>query len=726
MKRKVILIFLGIVLSISSFAQTTLSFKIDNPRIIYTENETSFFEDQNLKFDVLVKASAAGTRYYALSLNLTVNDDAFNLDALAFTRGTLSPLNRYTASVNTNSNNLNVYLTSQFPVGSTNTGQFIEIPDEYGLLGTFVIEIDDKTKLAEIDFIQSSMNISGEQIEKTFGTSPSTQPYSTPNFFEGNLETLYLGRVYSEGTGWSQFGGTSLNNIFLDWEIAENTSVWDGSPSLSGDDYQTGALRIHDGAVLTIAIDAGLAADGDTDIEGEEALVIESSGTGLNSSGYFIDNGTIAYHNSGSVKVERFFDGNFYRFVSPPIAKANYGTLQGTNGTDDFWQWNEVDNQWENLNLESSGDEMSFGRGYAVAYDPGNDLKAFVGELNTGSLQYAVTYTPPWNQRGFNLVGNPYPSAIDADTFIGDNPILEGGLYFWDETLSYDGERWDYATYTLLGGTGTLAGGAGNVPDGIIASMQGFMILADQGGDVNFNNNMRVSDDAFFFKAQEEKSRIWLSVVGPEGDYNEILAGFHTAGEMGVDKSDAVKLKGNDKLALYMILEEKDYVIQGLPPFDPSESYTLSLGLDAGFAGEYVFSAREIEQFEPEVEIILEDRITGEMFDLRGTGAYTALIPDEGTLSDRFFLHINGSTSVPVIGNQKLTKVYAVNNQIIISHTGNSKILDVEVISTLGQLVVQTPVNATETTITVPGRNLVYIVKVRTSEGIESHKLLIR
>jgi hypothetical protein len=168
-----------------------------------------------------------------------------------------------------------------------------------------------------------------------------------------------------------------------------------------------------------------------------------------------------------------------------------------------------------------------------------------------------------------------------------------------------------------------------------------------------------------------------------------------------------------------------DFSIQGFPVLEATDTYEIPLGVFAGFSGQYTFDVQEIENFAPDTDITFEDRLAGQIINLRTTTQYTAHIADEGDIRDRFFLHINGPTSVPVI-DSKLTKVYAVNNQIYIRHTGSSEILDVEVINTLGQTVISTPVNATETTITVPGRNLVYIVKVRTSEGIESHKLLIR
>ncbi len=475
-------------------------------------------------------------------------------------------------------------------------------------------------------------------------------------------------------------------------------------------------------AGLTIVPGASLTVDKlfNDNENGAEAILVQSDATG---SGYLIHN------NSGVLAtVERYLSGEIYHYVSPPVSDQDYTLLTGTLGTDDYFIWDEPTQNWINLNHPDNqpppdGTDLVPGKGYAVAYASGDLTKSFEGTLNTGLIEINATRISTEPLQGFNLVGNPYPAAISADDFIAANLTLDGGLYFWDETDDYDGVRWDYATYTLLGGT--QAGGAGNEPNGFIAPTQGFMILVQSTADIVFDNDMRVTDFAHFFKADEEKSRVWLSVVGPEEDYNEILVGYHPQGEAGVDRSDAVKFSGNPKLALYTVLEEKDFVIQGLPPFDPTLGYIFPVGLHAGFIGDYTFKARKIENFDSEIEIILEDRLTGVMFDLRGSGEYIATIADDGIVADRFFLHINGSTSVPVIFGEKLTSVYALNSQIHIYST-SAEIVDVEVVNTLGQIIARTPVNAMETSITVPGHNVVYIVKVRTSEGVESHKLLIR
>lgn len=249
----------------------------------------------------------------------------------------------------------------------------------------------------------------------------------------------------------------------------------------------------------------------------------------------------------------------------------------------------------------------------------------------------------------------------------------------------------------------------------------------DYSTTINFVNDMRSVDDTYFYKETEDRDRIWLSVTGPEDDYNEILVAFMEGAQEELDRTDAEKIKGNEMLSFHSMLEGIGFAIQGLPVLN-SDTYEISLGLTAGISGQYTFNVEKIENFDPDTDITFEDRLTGEIINLKTTPQYVVSIDVPGNpidINDRFYLHLNGPTSVQVV-DQKVTRVFAVNNQIFVLNSGNSDILDVEVINTLGQLVVSTPVNSNEATINVPGRNVVYIVRVRTGEGVESHKLLIR
>ncbi|HPR58421.1 MAG TPA: T9SS type A sorting domain-containing protein, partial [Bacteroidales bacterium] len=499
-----------------------------------------------------------------------------------------------------------------------------------------------------------------------------------------------------------------------------------GTTIIKGEKSLYASLTINPGASLTVD---KLFNENDN---GAEAILVKSDENGT---GYLI-------HNNAGVPatVERYLSQGKYHYVSSPIADGTQSILYGTLGVDDFYEWVETTREWINLNHPDNYNATGVlppAKGYAVAYAAGDITKVFAGILNTGSYNFDATYTPGesspyWNQRGFNLTGNPYPAMLDADMFLEANTDVYG-LYFWDEAAEYEGERDDYATYSLAGGVGTSQGGnMSYTPDGAIAPMQGFIaqVKSDPFAQtatktITYNNEMRGVEYSYFYKEQEDRDRIWLSVTSPEEDYNEILVAFMEGAEMGMDRTDAEKLRGNSMLALYSILEGGDFVIQGLPMLDVTESYEIPLGLYAGIAGEYTFDVQMIENFDASVPITLEDRLTNQFVNLRTTPQYIAQVAEPGEIRDRFFLHFNGATSVPVI-DQKLTKVYAMQNQIIIQHVESNGILDVDVINTLGQTIISTPVNASEITLTVPGHNVVYIVKVRTAEGIESHKLLIR
>lgn len=506
-------------------------------------------------------------------------------------------------------------------------------------------------------------------------------------------------------------------------------------------------------ASLTIVPGASLTVDKlfNDSSNGAEAIIVMSNEDGT---GYLIHN------NEGVLAtVERYLSQGKYHYVSSPILDAPYALFQVSPAPiepdfADFFMWVEDYPEpdgpsWVNLNYPYNNPPVGTltpGRGYAVAYSDAAHTKEFVGEVNVGDIIYSGTYTPKedgppyWNNRGFNLVGNPYPAALDAEEFLQANIQANSsiyGLYFWDEGDNYEGDRNDdYATYSLAGGVGTASttvqGSSGVVPNGFIAPGQGFMaqviatpMNANAAVDILFSNDMRITDETHFYKKSSDKDRIWLSVTGPEGDYNQILVAFMEGALEGHDISDAQKIRGNSNLAFYSIMEGADFAIQGFPVLNATDTYEIPLGLHAGFAGNYTFRVDEIENFAPNTDITFEDRLAGQIINLRTTSEFTVHVANKGDLRDRFYLHFNGPTSVAEV-HQHLTKVYALNNQIHLQHIGSSEILHVEVINTLGQTMISTPVNAMEAVINVPGRNVVYIVKVRTSEGVESHKLLMR
>ena len=176
--------------------------------------------------------------------------------------------------------------------------------------------------------------------------------------------------------------------------------------------------------------------------------------------------------NSGSIKYNRNYTGGEedYTYWSSPVALQNLSVLSPKTKGDKFFSFSGTD--WVQENPVTT--TMTIGKGYIIrgipppsGIPPGFDTVTFIGVPNNGPQSITVS-----GGGTSNLIGNPYPSALDADAFILENTeAIDGTLYFWTHNTpiaigtpdpgtgvyAYSGN--DYATYTLSGGVGT----AGNL-----------------------------------------------------------------------------------------------------------------------------------------------------------------------------------------------------------------------------------------------------------------------
>jgi hypothetical protein len=95
----------------------------------------------------------------------------------------------------------------------------------------------------------------------------------------------------------------------------------------------------------------------------------------------------------------------------------------------------------------NSGNGTTYYAGSTTLAYPG----VFTGVLNNGNISVTLTKSEGVN-KGYQAVGNPYPSVLDATTFINANSTnIENTLYFWRKTNGASGSS--YATWTLGGAT---------------------------------------------------------------------------------------------------------------------------------------------------------------------------------------------------------------------------------------------------------------------------------
>lgn len=311
----------------------------------------------------------------------------------------------------------------------------------------------------------------------------------------------------------------------------------------------------------------------------------------------------------------------------------------------------------------------------------------FIGIPNNGNI-YGQTTEADKNY----LIGNPYPSAIDADLFIAGNTNLEGILYFWTHytPITADGNKYvytsnDYAVYSLVGGTATRgnfvdANNNGiadpgeivsvNEPLGKIAAGQSFFAKALGAGTITFTNSMRIKgENSQFFKPARKnestgKSRVWLNLTNTQGAFKQILVGYIEHATNDYDPNyDGESFNGNQFIDFYSINQNKKYAVQGRAiPFNENDE--IPLGYSTNIAGDFSISIDRFDGILNTKNIYLEDKKTGTIYDLKNL-VYT-FNTTIGTFDDRFVLKYTNAA----LGNENPEKestaiTVSVKNSII-------------------------------------------------------------
>ncbi|TDE06043.1 T9SS sorting signal type C domain-containing protein [Flavobacterium sandaracinum] len=394
-------------------------------------------------------------------------------------------------------------------------------------------------------------------------------------------------------------------------------------------------------------------------------LVFDYSGSGT----LILENNAALYQsedqvtNSGIIHLKRKTTpilSTDYTYWSASVSSQKLMDVSPNTPSDKFYSFDAANNSWLN---ETPTTSMTVGKGYIIR-GPNTFSETvaarheafFVGVPNNGDVFAPISVTDT-----SNLIGNPYPSAINADSFINRNKdIMDGTIYLWTHNTAITKNVYtsnDYAVYNLLGGVGTSAAinsGINNAkPDGKIASGQSFFITSSNGGgNVVFNNTMRlVGQNTNFFKfsapkikksSEMEKHRIWLNLSNSEGAFKQILIGYAAGATNDFDPSiDGESFDGNQYLDFYSINQEKNLVIQGRTlPFDTTDE--IKLGFTSALAGNFTIEIDETDGLLKNQNVFIEDKWSNTVKGLNEASyIFTTAI---GTFDDRFVLLFRDKT----------------------------------------------------------------------------------
>ena len=629
----------------------------------------------------------------------------------------------------------------------------------------------------------------------TFQSETAPIPYKTnANGDWSNSSTWLNGSVQNIPNSIGVDGST-----FVDWNIVEtshNVSSGNSNITLLALDVASNTLSIENTNLMdgqSLRVSDYLSLDGVLDLVGESQLLMDT-------------NSSVNYGASGTLQRDQQGTSNLfnYNYWSSPVSQngltfsvgnvlhdgsniLNPQPINWVNSYDATGSTNPISlsQSWiysyENFPNDSYADWVYKGQSSPIYVGLGFTLKGsgvgnpvsdfqnytFIGQPNNGLIELDI------NPNYQALVGNPYPSAIDANKFIIDNGpsgtnSIDGTLYFWEHSTTnsshnlseYEG---GYATYNISGGLAAVTfpdeigglGDANKIPKQYIPVAQGFYVTASAsaisgpGNDITFNNAQRFfakesGSNSIFFEANDESStrnsqtelisRVRLNIKSTDNSIRPLLLAF-TADNTASDNIDygydAPNTDNFPNDAAFMI-EEQKFVIQGVGAFKESRKYPIGLFLSN--SGIVEFSLVDLENFDSAIDVYIYDAVLNSSTKINNTDFNTTL--EANDYAYRYYIAFEPIESLSISeANQDNAIVSYLNDteELYINITNALTLKQIQLFNILGQNVktwnsTNTPSMSNE--VRIPIKNIsegIYVVKIETSTSkIISEKIIIK
>lgn len=529
--------------------------------------------------------------------------------------------------------------------------------------------------------------------------------------------------------------------------------------------------------------------DGKIDLEGESQLV-QTTGSDLDptSSGSLekdqqgtADTFTYNYWSSPVGVINATTNNNSYKVTDvmkdgvTPINFLNSG-YNGTTGSPigiaDYWIWkyaNQPDGDysaWQHIRrtgtiLPGEGYTMK-GPGIGTVVDDQNYV--FLGKPNNGDINLTLSAGNDY------LIGNPYASAIDANQFITDNgpnisgagvnPLISGTLYFWEHwgggSHNLQDYQGGYATYNFSGGVAAPSLGTNDpdvatggtptkLPGRYIPVSQGFFVVGESTGNINFNNGQRVykkesSGTSVFVRSSEaatsasntesidDRMKIRLGFNSVNTLHRQLLLTMDEHASIEYDWGYDGKVYDYQMDDLFWMIEDGKFTIQGTSPITINSVFPL--GIKTNTDGLNTITIDALENTHSNMTIYIHDKNTDTYHNLSESD-YEFYLP-AGEYLDRYEMTFT-ENSLSVEDNElKALDVYYSNETeaIVLLNPTFVDVKSIELLNILGQSITKITNIPEQSQIEYTVKNLsagTYIIKINaTVSGSVSKKVLVR
>lgn len=483
---------------------------------------------------------------------------------------------------------------------------------------------------------------------KTFGNLNVNTTGTLNN--NGNANVTVNGNLLTDGaitpgSGTYTFAGTSKTltgtNGFANVNgVITGTYTYDCATNSS-----FGTLTV--GNQLTIVTDRGLNIN--TSYTNNGITLVDASPNGH--SGSLITPAAIT--NTGTCSFKSSIAKNKWHCISSSVTNAQIETVFSdlASHNNNFYRYDETSagGYW----VQQTTGTMNPGQGYYMYYFS-NKYKTHSGTYNSGPVNVPLTYSAS-GRLGWNFVGNPYPSAIDWDAAGWTKTNIEDAVYI------KNGPAWE----TYVGGVGSCR---------YIYQGQGFFVKAlSGGGSLGFSTSVQLHRNADNLKNMDEANAVSDPIlqlsVSNDSMLNNVYLRFKDNATSNFDISwDAYKIFSeiNSYPEAFFLTTSNDTLSINSTPFTGNDTI-IPLGVKIGVQGTYKIKAEQILNFDPSIDIFIEDAQTSIWTNLKEEANYSFA---SGPCRDinRFFLHFfRLSTEVqknPYERSLSLTNPYDCGNRI--------------------------------------------------------------
>ncbi|WP_052825738.1 LamG-like jellyroll fold domain-containing protein [Neotamlana nanhaiensis] len=708
---------------------------------------------------------------------------------------------------------------SNFIIGSsaTNNNYFKGEIDEVRVFNTALSETTlNRSIYQELDETNSfnSGKIVPADIAASFGSN-LIKYYKMDAYQDDILDDKTTGTRDAVGAKMYNFKDIYFQRAPMPYETASNGNWTDSSSWLYGDQWDISTKQNNPDEASIIHIKHNITVNGSYITQGTSGLIIDSGNTLTipNDKGFFnnwhleldgkIDlegdsqfiqsaNSTLDATSAGTLEKDQqgTADTYTYNYWSSPVGFSNASTnnnsyavpnvisninflTYGYNGTSspvavaDYWIWkfnNLPSNDYSSWQHVRSTGTLQVGEGFTMK-GPGTgsitdeQTYVFEGKPNNGDINLPITAGNEY------LIGNPYPSAIDANQFILDNGAniasagaSTGTLYFWEHwggnSHALGQYQGGYATYTLAGGVPAASQGSSHpdvatggvptkTPGRFIPVGQGFFVEAENSGSIQFNNGQRVfqvedGTNSVYFKSRKSKedrkeaSKTTLRIAFNSVNTirRQLLLAIDEACSDGFDWGYDAKNIDKQIDDMYWLIDNEKYTIQGINNLD--EQTILPLGVHTKKTGINSFALDDFKNNTNNLDVLLHDR-TLDIYHNLNTGNYEVQL-NKGTYLDRFEITFAQSSNQESLSiSEAISKNIDIyfsnkNKNIVINNPKSHAINNLTVFNIIGQNVIAHHKNGNGNNIVINTKHLAsgtYILKLNVENHTISKKVLV-